>query len=264
MAKSKQVGKTPTNRVRKPAGVPIGPAWGRNIPPAAPTAPAITAKSMMRDAAHDAEFRNMRDGGSAKVPAPEPEGTTAKLMAALRASAADPEAKAAIAAPLPKPAKVARKVSRGVVAQPAGDRGFSYLDKKSPQSKVSAERLAELIDEAKKVIGQSPVTEAKVWRHVQDEAGLKPAALARLLAPPQTAPRGGEMGKWWDRIIFRNLLLQMSEEVQKLVDSGVGAEADVGELWRVPEAKRLDFLAKLKDGSLKGRAAVRRYIDQIG
>jgi hypothetical protein len=28
--------KSPTNKMRKPAGVPIGPAWGRPIRPAAP------------------------------------------------------------------------------------------------------------------------------------------------------------------------------------------------------------------------------------
>jgi hypothetical protein len=50
----------------------------------------------------------------------------------------------------------------------------------------------------------------------------------------------------------------------EFVDKGeIGSLVEVGELCRVPADKRRAFVAKLKLGQLKGKAAMRKYGDEL-
>lgn len=242
MAKSKQVGRNANRVPRKPP--PAGTTSARKATGRLVARRAITAQTLTSMSAAD-EFRNMAP--------PEPPAN-APLMAAVRASLANPEAKAE---PQPAPAP---RVSRGAVQRTAAPRAARAVRAKVPEA-----RVAELITEMK-IPGRKPLEEAELYRQLQNETRLSPAALARLIVPDQKSERGGEVGKWWDRIIWRNQLLELSPELQQAVNDGeIGADREVGELWRAPEAKRDALAARLKDGSVKGKSApvIRRYCDAV-
>jgi hypothetical protein len=273
MAKSRQVGTRPTNRVPRPTVKqdPKPVAFTTLSTPEASDAEKLEFANMVAGSGHMPKPTvYVAPEPEKPTPTPEPEKapepetpTTSPLMAALRAAAADPGAKS------PEPE---RRVTRGAVVRPVRrpvatpgiDANADERKRVLARIKCDKERLEELLGEARRVEGQSPLTEAGIWARVQLETGLKPFGLALLLAGPQPTQRGGEFTRWWDMMVYRNLLLKMSEEIQQAVDKGeIGSGIEVGELARMSDDAQAIFIAKLKTGDLKNRNEIRKYAAEL-
>lgn len=268
MAKSKQVGRGPTNKVaRTPKLSPRGAASIPAPEPELADALAALGEGMAKaKAAAEAEPAPQPEPEPEVATTPEPEPQPepeaqpdhpAELMAALRASLDKPEGGKTVeygkdgyvgTKPTPKPEPERQPRQPRAPGEP-----------RPVKVAVSEGRMAELVEEARAAVVMKPTEEAAVYARILAETGLKPAGLARAICPEPRA----EMGKLWDRIIWRGCLLDLSPEIQAMVDAGeINAGHEVGQLAQVPEARRGELVAAIKAG-FKSRGAMYAFAAEL-
>lgn len=122
---------------------------------------------------------------------------------------------------------------------------------------VSETRAAELVAAMRAPL--APLAASALYRAAIAETGWKPADIARRI--------GGDDQKLvnatWDRVIWCVLLAEMTPEVQTAADAGALTLPAVGQLSRVPAARRGELYAAIRDGQLKSFAAVKRAADAL-
>lgn len=123
---------------------------------------------------------------------------------------------------------------------------------------VTEARAAELIAQIL-VAGQSPMTEAKLYRAVLDETGWPAIEIARRIAGDDKKL----LTYWWNHVVYRTTLLDLPAVIQNAAECGDLDERTTYEIARVPQARRTELYAAIASGEITGRKAIRELASAL-